>query len=113
MLANSPSTKSLKEQLKQAPIPVIKLLCNIANQVLHNPKYKITKFPPEIQAALHRHKKLIEKLCDRKNKVKSIQQSLIQQRGGLHPIIPILLTTAIATFGPLIFDAIASRFKKQ
>lgn len=113
MLANSPTTESVREELKHAPQSVIKVICNIANQILHNPKYKVDKFPPQVRATLLKHKGLIELLCDRHKQPKAKQLRLLQQRGGLSPLIPILLSTAIGTFGPMIFDAIASKFRKD
>lgn len=94
----------LKELLRQAPVPVLKLLSN-ATIIASRGSVQLT---PKQKKIFRKHKKLFNILSDRSIGFNRKRRFLVQ-RGGFAQIIPILLSAILPVVGELLFNLIGKQ----
>ena len=85
--------------LAHSPDALIKAICNAALNVERG-EVVLTK---KQKAALGKYRTQISKLTTRDFPIPK-KRKILNQKGGVFPIIPILLSTALSTLGPLLFE---------
>ena len=90
--------KLRSETIHDAPVEVIKSICNAAYNSAYNPSAKLS---PSTRSILHANKRKIGVLIA-KNKSLAAKRRLLQSGGAL-PFLPVLIGSAIATLGAHLF----------
>ena len=85
--------------LSHSPDALIKTICNAVLNVERG-DIVLTK---KQKSALAKYRTQIGKLTSRDLPIPK-KRKILNQQGGVFPIIPILLSTALSTFGPLLFE---------
>ena len=89
-----------KSIIAHSPDALVKTICNAAlnverGEVVLNKKQK---------AELGKYRSQIAKLTSRSIPIAK-KRKILNQKGGAFPIIPILLSAALSTLGPLLFQS--------
>ena len=84
--------------LAHSPEALIKTICNAALNVERG-EVVLTKK----KSVLRKYRSQIGKLTTRDYPIPK-KRKILNQKGGLFPILPLLLTTALSTLGPLLFE---------
>ena len=88
-----------KSILTYSPDGLIKAICNAVLNVERG-EVVLTKKQKSI---LGKHRSQISKLTSRKISIPK-KRKILNQKGGLFPIIPIVLSTALSALGSLLFQ---------
>ena len=99
LLAMCKDPQVLAKILSRAPDRLVKTICNAALNVERG-EVVLTK---KQKAALCKYRTQISKLTTRGFPIPK-KRKILNQKGGVFPIIPILLSTALSTLGPLLFE---------
>lgn len=91
-----------KELIRQAPVPIIKLLSNAA---IYAAKGNIELTPKQKQL-FRQKRKLFRVLASHSVPLERKRDYMIQTGGGIAAFIPVLLSTVIPIVGELLFRAI-------
>lgn len=99
------STKVIRELLRQAPVPVLKLLSNAAI-IASRGNIKLTSSQKKLFA---KKRKLFNILGNRTISFDKKRQYLVQTGGAIPGFIPILLSAVVPLVGELLFKAISNK----
>lgn len=100
LLAVCQDPRVRKSILARAPDELIKKICNAAINVERGH----IQIAPKNKKVLSKHRKDIAKLTSLRYSIGKKRKFLIQ-KGGIFPIIPILLSSALTALGSLLFKS--------
>ena len=98
LLAVCQDPKVRKSILTRAPDELIKKICN----ALLNVERGNVELAPKNKKIVAKHRKTIAKLTSLKYTLDK-KRKFLTQKGGIFPIIPILLSTALSALGSILF----------
>lgn len=96
--------KQAKAVIKDAPSDLIHCLCEICHNLL---KGNIVLTPCQLQKA-KKHKRVIRALAKRNESVTK-KKKILNQKGGIFPILPLLLPALASAVGGIVGKAIGKR----
>lgn len=99
------STKLIRELIRQAPIPVLKLLSNAAI-IASRGTIKLT---PSQKRQFAKKRQLFNILGNRTINFEKKRQYLVQSGGAIPAFIPILLSAVVPLVGELLFKAFSKK----